>query len=57
MFGLTYGEFFVIAFCVIAVLSARYWPMLGERIAVFLAGKPPAAGGTGGNGDPGRGSA
>ena len=44
MFGLTHGEWFVVAFCMIAVVSARYWPLLGERIALLVASKPPRAG-------------
>jgi hypothetical protein len=54
VFGLTHGEWFVVAFCMIAVVSARYWPILGERIALLLAPKPPVPDK---NTDPGRGSA
>lgn len=44
MLGLTGGELFVIGFIVLAILTARFWPILGERIALFLGGesrKPP----------------
>jgi hypothetical protein len=54
VFGLTQGELFVVAFCVIAVVSARYWPRLGERLALLLAGKAPASGSK--DADPDRGS-
>lgn len=53
MLGLTRGEWFVVVFCVIAVVSARYWPLLGERLARLLAGKPLPGDDKG----PGRGSA
>ncbi|HEX3777712.1 MAG TPA: hypothetical protein VHV51_24755 [Polyangiaceae bacterium] len=36
MFGLSGGEIFIVAFVTVAVVSARYWPALGERIAVRL---------------------
>jgi hypothetical protein len=39
MFGMTHGELFIVTFVVVAVVSARYWPKLGERIALMLAGK------------------
>lgn len=42
MFGLTGGELFVIAFVVIAVVSAPWFPRLGAFIAVRLAGAPEA---------------
>jgi hypothetical protein len=38
LFGLSGGEFFIVAFVTIAVVSARYWPVLGERILVRLGG-------------------
>jgi len=34
--GLTGGELFVIGFVVFLVVSARFWPMLGERTAQAL---------------------
>ena len=34
--GLTGGELFVIGFVVFLVVSARFWPMLGERVAQAL---------------------
>jgi len=36
--GLSFGELFVIGFIVVAILSARYWPLLGERAALFFSG-------------------
>lgn len=53
MFALSHGELFIVAFVVIAVVSARYWPRLGERLALMLAGKTPAPA----DKDPDRGSA
>lgn len=41
MLGLTGGEMFVIAFIVAAILSARFWPKLGERLVLMLAGSRP----------------
>ncbi|HEY4104045.1 MAG TPA: hypothetical protein VGM44_09145 [Polyangiaceae bacterium] len=38
MFGLSGGEIFIVAFVTVAVVSARYWPALGERIVVRLSG-------------------
>jgi hypothetical protein len=37
--GLTHGELTIVLFVTFAVLSARFWPKLGERIAVRLS--PP----------------
>jgi hypothetical protein len=34
--GLTHGELTVVLFVTFAVLSARFWPKLGERVAVRL---------------------
>ena len=34
--GLTHGELTIVLFVTFAVLSARFWPKLGERIAVRL---------------------
>jgi hypothetical protein len=34
--GLTGGELFVVGFVVFLVVSARFWPMLGERAAHAL---------------------
>jgi len=39
MFGITGGELLVVAFVVIAVLSAPWWPRLGAAIALRLAGE------------------
>lgn len=36
MFGLNGGELGLIIFIVAAILSARYWPKMGERIALSL---------------------
>ena len=46
MFGLNYGEWFIVVFVTVMVGSARYWPAIGERIAVGLNGSAaaPAAG-------------
>jgi hypothetical protein len=44
MFGLSGGEVFIVAFVTVAVVSARYWPALGERIAVRLSGGSAAPG-------------
>ena len=43
MFGLSGGEIFIVAFVTIAVVSARYWPAVGERVAVRLGGGVAAA--------------
>jgi hypothetical protein len=40
-FGLTGGEFSIVAFVTVMVVSARYWPAFGERIAVRLSGAAP----------------
>jgi hypothetical protein len=32
MFGLTNGELFVVVFIVVAVVSAPWWPKLGEAV-------------------------
>ncbi|HLV65802.1 MAG TPA: hypothetical protein VKY73_08305 [Polyangiaceae bacterium] len=37
MFGLTHGELVVVGFVVLAVLSARSWPLMGERLALLIA--------------------
>ncbi len=34
--GLTHGELTVVLFVTFTVLSARFWPKLGERIALRL---------------------
>jgi hypothetical protein len=41
MTELTFGEVFVIAFIVSTILTARFWPVLGERIALLLGGEGP----------------
>lgn len=32
LLGLTYGEFGLVAFIVAAILTARYWPRLGQWV-------------------------
>ncbi len=32
MFGLTFGEIGLVAFIVVAILSAKFWPRLGEWV-------------------------
>jgi hypothetical protein len=46
VFGLNYGEWFIVVFVTVMVVSARYWPAIGERIAVRLNGSAaePTAG-------------
>lgn len=34
------GEWFVIVFLTVAVVSARWWPLAGEAIARWLSGEP-----------------
>jgi hypothetical protein len=41
VFGLSGGEIFIVTFVTVAVISARYWPALGERIALRLSGAVP----------------
>jgi hypothetical protein len=41
MLGLTAGELTIVALLVFAVLSARFWPAAGARIAERLAGAAP----------------
>lgn len=38
MLGLTSGEWFVIIFILVMVVSAPWWPALGEAIAMRIAG-------------------
>lgn len=38
MLGLTHGELGLVAFIVAAILSARFWPRMGEWVAKKLAG-------------------
>lgn len=37
LLGLTYGEFGLVAFIVAAILTARYWPRLGQWVVSRLA--------------------
>jgi hypothetical protein len=37
--GLTSGELFVIIFILVMVVSAPWWPALGEAIAMRIAGE------------------
>ena len=39
MFGLTFGEIGLVAFIVAAILTARFWPRLGEWVLRRVAGK------------------
>lgn len=39
MFGYTGGEIFIIAFIVVAILTARFWPVLGERLVLLFGGR------------------
>jgi hypothetical protein len=34
VFGLNGGEWFIVVFVTVMVVSARYWPAFGERIAL-----------------------
>jgi hypothetical protein len=43
VFGLSGGEWFLVAFVTVMVVSARYWPAFGERIALRFSGVTPAA--------------
>jgi hypothetical protein len=36
VFDVHFGEAFVVGFITVAVLSARFWPKLGELVAVRL---------------------
>lgn len=37
LLGLTYGEFGLVAFIVAAILTARYWPRLGQWVVGAIA--------------------
>jgi len=39
VFGLNGGEWFIVAFVTVMVVSARYWPALGARIGGRLGGR------------------
>ncbi|MEI9942287.1 MAG: hypothetical protein WDO69_34150 [Pseudomonadota bacterium] len=39
VFGLNGGEWFIVAFVTVMVVSARYWPALGARIGGRLSGR------------------
>lgn len=41
MLGLTGGELFIVVFVTLAVVSARFWPELGARLAERLSGAGP----------------
>jgi len=43
MFDLTAGELFVVVFITLAVVSAAWWPRLGEFVALTLTGQRRAA--------------
>jgi len=38
VFGLSGGEWFIVSFVTVMVVSAKYWPALGMRIGERLAG-------------------
>jgi hypothetical protein len=40
VFDVHFGEAFIVGFIAAAVLSARFWPKIGEIIAVRLSGAP-----------------
>ena len=44
--GLTVGEFGLVTFIVLAIISARYFPALGQRLVLLVmssrAAKPPS---------------
>jgi hypothetical protein len=37
LLGLTYGEFGLVAFIVAAILTARFWPRLGQWVVGQIA--------------------
>lgn len=41
MTDMTFGEFFVVTFIFLAVVSAPYWPKLGERVFLAFSRKLP----------------
>ena len=48
MLGLTVGEFGLVTFIVLAIISARYFPALGQRLVLLVMGgdassEPPPA--------------
>ena len=38
---MTFGEVFVVVFIFVTVVSAPYWPKLGERLFVLLSKQKP----------------
>lgn len=38
MLGLTVGEFGLVAFIVLAIITARYFPALGQRLVLLVVG-------------------
>lgn len=38
MLGLTLGEFGLVAYITVAIVTAKYFPLLGERLALLLFG-------------------
>jgi hypothetical protein len=41
--GLTVGEFGLVTFIVLAIITARYFPALGQRLVLLvMAGRPSA---------------
>jgi hypothetical protein len=49
MFHLTAGELFVVVFITVAVVSAPWWPRLGELLATMLSGQRPPTRDSGSN--------
>lgn len=43
MLGLTVGEFGLVTFMVVAIITARYFPALGQRLVLLLMGGDPSA--------------
>jgi hypothetical protein len=43
MLGLTSGEMSLVALLVFAVVSAKFWPAVGAKLAVRLLGAPGTA--------------
>jgi hypothetical protein len=42
MLGLTSGELILVALLGLSVVSAKFWPALGAKLAERLGGEPPA---------------
>lgn len=44
MFGLTVGEFGLVTFIVLAIITARYFPGLGQRLVLLAVGRGDSGG-------------